>query len=200
MASVSDDEIIKRKLLIEGDGGNDDRRLTSLLKMFVKWSQSPSEDEISNNAAYQRLISSLATCELSMEKSHQVFLMNLLEQKNYEALSQQIETQVTEAFTKIEELKEELSRAKRIRRNRQEYDALAKVIQNYPDREDMTKKLKDLDEELANMKETEQSLQRKLELRRKQFHVLISSLHELERILADDDEKEEEEGEAFDHS
>ena len=39
------DEIIKRKLLIEGDGGNDDRRLTSLLKMFVKWSQVPADDE-----------------------------------------------------------------------------------------------------------------------------------------------------------
>jgi len=34
------DDIIKRKLLIEGDGGNDDRRINSLLKTFIKWCQS----------------------------------------------------------------------------------------------------------------------------------------------------------------
>ena len=40
------DEIIKRKLLIEGDGGNDDRRISSLLKTFLKWcdsSETPDE-------------------------------------------------------------------------------------------------------------------------------------------------------------
>ena len=39
------DDIIKRKLLIEGDGGNDDRRVNSLLKTFIKWCQSSESTE-----------------------------------------------------------------------------------------------------------------------------------------------------------
>lgn len=39
------DDIIKRKLLIEGDGGNDDRRINSLLKTFIKWCQSSESAE-----------------------------------------------------------------------------------------------------------------------------------------------------------
>ena len=71
-----------------------------------------------------------------MDKSHQVYLMNLREQKKYDELNKLIgqyarynknktpfyitaEDKVSEAFTKIEELKQELNRAKRIRRNRQ---------------------------------------------------------------------------------
>jgi len=43
--NVLTDDIIKRKLLIEGDGGNDDRRINSLLKMFIKWCQSSESTE-----------------------------------------------------------------------------------------------------------------------------------------------------------
>ena len=42
---MSADDIIKRKLLIEGDGGNDDRRINSLLKTFIKWCQSSESAE-----------------------------------------------------------------------------------------------------------------------------------------------------------
>lgn len=37
------EDVIKRKLLIDGDGTGDDRRLTLLLKAFTKWSNSYGE-------------------------------------------------------------------------------------------------------------------------------------------------------------
>lgn len=37
------EEVIKRRLLIDGDGTGDDRRLSALLKTFLKWS-SPEEN------------------------------------------------------------------------------------------------------------------------------------------------------------
>ena len=39
------DDIIKRKLLLEGDGGNDDRRISSLLKTFLKWSNQATDKD-----------------------------------------------------------------------------------------------------------------------------------------------------------
>lgn len=37
------EEIIKRRLLIDGDGTGDDRRLNMLLKQFLKWTFSKND-------------------------------------------------------------------------------------------------------------------------------------------------------------
>merc|ERR1719277_464781 len=187
MAGVSDDDIIKRKLLIDGDGGNDDRRISGLMKTYLKWCSATSEDDI--NTSYQRMLGILAQAEYAAQKSYNISKMNKKEQQHYEKLTSDIDERVEDAMEKIAECKNELQQAKRIRKNRQEYDALARVIQQHPDRLDTIQKLADLDKEFKEMKETKESLEQKLELRRKQFHVLITLIHEMQRILEEDDEK-----------
>ncbi|KAL8609903.1 hypothetical protein ACOMHN_016378 [Nucella lapillus] len=191
MGSVTDDDIIRRRLLIDGEGGNDDKRLNNLLKTFIRWYSSSPDDEESHNT-HQRMLSMLSQCEFTMEKSVQVHAMNIAEQESYEKLTKDIETKIQEATEKITECKTELQEAKRIRKNRQEYDALAKVIQQHPDRQETTRQLQSLDKELKSFADTKEKLEEKLELRRKQFLVLITSIHELQRILEDDERKEEE--------
>ena len=40
------DEIIRKRLLVDGDGvSNDDRRINSIVKTFVKWCNSKDGDE-----------------------------------------------------------------------------------------------------------------------------------------------------------
>jgi hypothetical protein len=39
------EEVIKRRLLIDGDGTGDDRRLNLLLRSFIKWSNSPTSPD-----------------------------------------------------------------------------------------------------------------------------------------------------------
>ncbi|XP_060607244.1 THO complex subunit 7 homolog [Ruditapes philippinarum] len=188
MASVTDDEVIKKRLLIDGDAGNDEKRLTSLLKTFIRWCNStdePSSDE--SHLTVQRMLATLAQSDHAIQKSSQVYRMNLLEQENYETLNKQIESRIEEAELKIKESKEELKMAKQIRKHRQEYDALAKVIQQQPDRQDTTRKLQDVDEDLKQLEETKKKLEQKLDLRRKQFHVLISAIHELQSMLEEDE-------------
>ncbi|XP_036359838.1 THO complex subunit 7 homolog isoform X2 [Octopus sinensis] len=184
------DDIIRRRLLIDGDGGNDDKRINSLLRMLVRWCNMPENDEESH-LTYQRMLATLAQCEYNMEKSVLVYEMNLTEQKKYEHLNQDIEEKISEATSKIIDCKQELQEAKRIRKNRQEYDALAKVIQRHPDRLETTKQLQELDKELVKLKNHKNQIQEKLDLRRKQFHVLISAIHDLEGILEDDEKKED---------
>lgn len=188
--AVSEDDIIKRKLLIEGDGGNDDRRINSLLKTFIKWCQS-SESTEESNATYQKMLAVLAQCETTMKKSVEVYNMNLKEQEHYDSLNERIELQINDACEKIAQCKSELNAAKCIRRNRQEYDALAKVIQQHPDRQETLRQLEEVDKELEVHRETERVLHEKLELRRKQFHVLLTAIHELQQILEEDEGKDE---------
>lgn len=188
MAGVSEDECIRRKLLIEGDGGQDDRRITNLLKTFLRWYNSENGEESDDLA--RKIESQLALCEFSVEKSVLVYNMNKAEEENYTKLNKSISKQIDEGYAKISECKNELVQAKRIRKNRQEYDALAKVIQQQPDRAETLRKIDELNAELESLKTSKESLHKKLDLRKKQFHVLITAIHEMQSILAEDEMKE----------
>ncbi|KAM5148755.1 THO complex subunit 7 isoform 1-T1 [Mantella aurantiaca] len=180
------DEVIRKRLLIDGDGAGDDRRINLLVKSFVKWCNSGSQED--GYTQYQRMLSTLSQCSFSMGKTLLVHDMNLREMENYEKIYSDIESSIAAAHEKIAECKKQILQAKRIRKNRQEYDALAKVIQNHPDRHETLKQLEALDKELKQLSHTKESVEDKLELRRKQFHVLLSTIHELQQTL-DNDEK-----------
>ncbi|XP_070394369.1 THO complex subunit 7 homolog isoform X2 [Dermacentor albipictus] len=207
MAPVSEDEIIRRKLLIDGDGMGDDRRLNMLLKVFLKWCMTDDDTEEENKMVYERMLMTLAQCEFSISKSQHVLAMNDAEMKNYEQLYREIvtvsitlgiwshlplltprkEVGIANAQKNIVENKLELQKAKSIRKNKQEYDALAKVIAKQPDRRGMLSQLECLEKEIHSLQQSQQALDSRLEHRRRQFHVLLTSVCELGRILKDEE-------------
>lgn len=189
MGAVTDDDVIRKRLLIDGDGAGDDRRINVLLKSFTKWCNSTSSPE-EGLIQYQRMLGSLTQCEFSMGKTLLVYDMNLKEMENYDKIHQDIEQNIASAHEKIAECKKEILRAKRIRKNRQEYDALAKVIQQHPDRHETLKQLEALDRELQHLSQIKENVEDKLELRKKQFHVLLSTIQELQQTLEIDEKSE----------
>ncbi|XP_056590466.1 THO complex subunit 7 homolog [Triplophysa dalaica] len=189
MGSITDDEVIRKRLLIDGDGAGDDRRINVLMKSFSKWCHSNFTPE-EGLAQYQRMLGSLAQCEFSMGKTLLVYNMNLKEMDNYEAIYGDIEKSITSAHEKIAECKKEILRAKRIRKNRQEYDALARVIKQHPDRHETLKQLEALDKDLKQLSQIKENVEDKLELRKKQFHVLLTTIQELQQTLEDDEKME----------
>ncbi|CAM5125531.1 unnamed protein product [Eretmochelys imbricata] len=140
---------------------------------------------------YQRMLSTLSQCEFSMGKTLLVYDMNLREMENYEKIYKDIENSIAAAHEKIAECKKQILQAKRIRKNRQEYDALAKVIQHHPDRHETLKQLEALGKELQHLSHIKENVEDKLELRRKQFHVLLSTIHELQQTLENDEKLSE---------
>uniref|UniRef100_A0A2R5LDR6 Putative tho complex 7 protein n=2 Tax=Ornithodoros turicata TaxID=34597 RepID=A0A2R5LDR6_9ACAR len=187
MPIISEEEIIRRKLLIDGDGMGDDRRLNMLLKAFLKWCSSSEETEEEQAIVYERMLMTLAQCEFSISKSQQVLEMNQKEMKNYEQLYSEIEVGIANAQKKIMENKQELQKAKSIRKNKQEYDALAKVIATQPDRCKTLSQLEALEKEIAALQKSQKALDTRLEHRRRQFHVLLSSVYELQQLLKDEE-------------
>ncbi|KAK2874326.1 hypothetical protein Q8A67_021479 [Cirrhinus molitorella] len=191
MGSITDDEVIRKRLLIDGDGAGDDRRINVLMKSFTKWCHSNFSPE-EGLSQYQRMLTSLAQCEFSMGKTLLVYDMNLKEMENYEEIYADIEKSITSAHDKIAECKKEIQRAKRIRKNRQEYDALARVIKQHPDRHETLKQLEALDKELQQLSHIKENVEDKLELRKKQFHVLLTTIQELQQTLENDEKMESE--------
>ncbi|EGI58838.1 LisH domain-containing protein ARMC9 [Acromyrmex echinatior] len=119
-----------------------------LLKSFIKWINSSDVD----NTLHERMLSQLAQCEFAQKKSRLVSNMSREELKSYENLSKEIEVQIEKAKEDIEKTKAELQDAKRVRKNRIEYDVLAKVINEQPDRLETHIKLETLQQELGALK------------------------------------------------
>lgn len=184
---ISEEEIIRRKLLIDGDGMGDDRRLNMLLRVFLKWCMTNDDTEEEQAIIYERMVMTLEQCEFAISKSQQVLRMNQAEMNNYEQLYREIEVGIADAQKKIVEYKQELQKAKSIRKNKQEYDALAKVIATQPDRRATLSKLESLETEIRGLHKAQQALDSRLEQRRRQFHVLLSSVYELQQLLKDEE-------------
>lgn len=207
---TTEEDIIKKRLLIEGDSGNEDRLINKLTKTFVKWSslaanesQQPqtngqstttttpatTDDENIDNL-YEQMILSLSNAEFSLLRNHFIYEMNKVEQENYHVLYEKINAEIEKAKKKIVESKLELQEARKIRKNRQEYDVLARQIQNYPDRSEMALTIKSLEDKVEHLKKVDAEYGKKIDLRRKQFSVVLQSLSSL-KCLIDTDLKPE---------
>ncbi|KAF6772030.1 hypothetical protein AHF37_09550 [Paragonimus kellicotti] len=194
MSVVSDDEIIKRKLLVEGESGNDDRRLTLLLKNYLRWVASDDVGDVGFET-FQALIGSVNQCENAMEQSALVLSMNQEQLNQYSELFKKIKTDMENAKVRMDECKEELRTAKIIRKNRREYDSLAKIIAEHPER-DVTldgfsifsQKVSKVEEsQLQRLQELDKEYDRKIALRKKQFHLFLFALNGLQKIIEEDE-------------
>lgn len=64
---------------------------------------------------------------------------------------------------------------------------LDQVIQHHPARAQTEKKILELELRLQQLQAARSRLQEKLELRQRQFHVLLTSIHHLQNLLALED-------------
>merc|ERR1739844_86405 len=190
---MNDETVVRTRLLLDGDGTGDDRRLNMIAKSLIKWisikddddSEKAKEENIKN---YSRLMANIAQCEWIESKTKLVQDMNKVEAQNYDQLYDKIKNEIRKAEEEIRETKEELVKARKIRRNRMEYDAMAKVINKNPDRDTQGIKIEEIKSEIEQLKVTEAALEDKLESRKKQFHVLVQSIHNLQALLDEDNE------------
>ncbi|GAA49785.1 THO complex subunit 7, partial [Clonorchis sinensis] len=168
------DEIIKRKLLIEGESGNDDRRLTLLLKNYLRWVASVREcDGTSDIGPFNEQETTRALFRV-VQGNRFVCNSNLMMFSEYE---------IEKAKLRIEECREELRLAKIIRKNRREYDGLAKIIAEHPERDVTLAKYNKLENRLKRLREINEEYDRKIDLRKKQFHLFLSALHDLREMI-----------------
>ncbi|XP_055937552.1 THO complex subunit 7 homolog [Argiope bruennichi] len=184
---ISDDEVFRRKLLMDGDGMGDERRLTLLLRSFFTWCDGKNDSDEQIVAGYESLLSSLDNCELLMSKSHQAQLANKREIENYEKLESEIEKNIAEMQETILKKKEELKKAKKIREQKQKYDALARIITQLPDRKETEEKLKVLNDEIKALDESKRQLESKIETRHKELQVILSSAATLKEHIKEEE-------------
>jgi len=188
-ASVSEEAIVRSRLLFDGDGNGDGRRLNLLLKAVIKWcnqteDEDSCEDSDSNDVKiHAGLMAQLLHVEWTDAKSKLVQEMNIRETNNYEQILEVIQSKLEEAEKDIVEAKSELDRARIVRRNRMEYDSMAKTIQAFPSRDESGNNIAEATKDLDRLKKEEEELDTKLQLRKKQLYVIVNSIHQLQDML-----------------
>lgn len=136
------------------------------------------------------MLAQLAQCEFAVTKSQLASEMMAAELQSYEDLSKILENGIEIAKQNIEKSKADFAQAKTVRKNRIEYNVLAKVISEQPDRKETLERLSLLKTELSSLETTKQQLESRLSLRKKQFHVLVTSIHQLQALLDEPDDME----------
>ena len=77
----------------------------------------------------------------------------------------------------------------------------AQVIQHHPPRAQTEQRIADLELRLTSLLESRRRREKRLELRRRQFHVLLTSIHRLQGLLSrEEGEKEGEDPGVMDTS
>eukprot|EP01027_Heterolobosea_sp_BB2_P010600 GEZU01015538.1.p1 GENE.GEZU01015538.1~~GEZU01015538.1.p1 ORF type:complete len:170 (-),score=40.19 GEZU01015538.1:11-520(-) len=136
---------------------------------------------------YQALIRDLALYELSVSKLGVIQDTSkrdlLLHQHELDAKKGQVQQKLQE----LKELESELNEEKVKRKHREQYDMLAGSILQVPDRASQTREMEALEKELQALENENAQLSEKLDLRKKQFHLLLHTIRALEQEL---DEKE----------
>ena len=127
-----------------------------------------------------RLAADMNTAELENYSTVHKKVRVVLCMNSSTTIDSKVEAGIVSAREEIEETKAELVEAKRIRKNRMEYDALAKVIMNHSDRETSEARLEQVKAEQKQLEEKQVKLEDKLDIRKKQFHVLVSTIHQLQ--------------------
>lgn len=187
-----DDEIIKKKLLIDGDGIGDDKRINLFLKNFIKWcdqrgpavnegdeqQQTVNYQEESLN--YEKMMALTGQCEHALNKSIMIQEVNQLEMDYYDELALKIQDTIEQTHIKIEELKSLLENAKLVKKNKLIYDNHAEVIFQHPARQQTIKLIEQINSEIKRLNEIKQILDANFESKKSQFKVLLDNLNELE--------------------
>lgn len=177
------EEVIRRRLLIDGDGTGDDRRLNVLIKSIIKWSYATEESPTEKQISFDKMLSQLCQCEFALKRSLLLNQTNEKQMQNYKTLQCKLEEKIKEVKVAIEESKNNLSQAKVLKQNRMMYDLMAQSIEKHPARKVTNECLENLKSELQELHDEQKRLEEKLDLKRKQFFVLVSSANSLRAML-----------------
>ena len=114
---------------------------------------------------------------------------NARETESYAEARIDVEDAVVNARGDIEELKTNLDSARLERQHKEEYEALRRLCMQYPSRATTEAANAQLASEIGTLEADGEATARKLELRKKQFALLLHAVNQLQDEL-DDEEKE----------
>ena len=181
MASAVDDPVVNRLEL----GDVETRKANTLMRDILRLANAPADQPASErDSALQHIRASIDYLEyIATERCDTVMEMNAKQTTEYGELEREIGAQLETARSDIAEAKAQLKDARRLRRNKQEYDTLAEEIALHPARATSQREAEAAEAQLAILAGEKEKLKGEMARRSKQFFLLVHSARELRRAL-----------------
>ncbi|KAG2701190.1 hypothetical protein I3760_06G033200 [Carya illinoinensis] len=184
-----EDIIIKHRLLTRTTTTRGEPPLKKLQKKFTSFVLEIEKDA-DNNGDCEKLakafLQELSTFEIPLLKSKAVVDANIREKENFNELKDEINRQIVQAQADIEDLKKQLEESKIERQHKEECEAIRKLIATQPPRSETQKIISQLEKEIAALDAENTAGSRLLELRKKQFALLLHVVDELQNTIEEE--------------
>ncbi|MQM11884.1 hypothetical protein Taro_044795 [Colocasia esculenta] len=184
-----DDVIIKHRLLTRITTTRGEPPLKKLQKKFLSFALELDKDA-DNVRDCERLckafLQEMTTFELPLLKSKEVVDANLREIESFNELQEEIHHHIVQAQVDIEDLKKQLEESKVERQHKEECEATRRLIAMQPPRFETQKTIAALDKEIAALEAENAAAIRTLDLRKKQFSLLLHVVDELQNTIEDE--------------
>lgn len=191
-----DDIIIKHRLLTRTTTTRGEPPLKKLQKKFTALVLEIEKDA-DNYSDCERLakafLQEVNTFEIPLLKSRAVIDANVREKENFNELQSEINRKIAQVQVEIEDLKKLLEQSKIERQNKEECEAIRKLVATQPPRSETQKAITELEKEIAALEAENTSGSRLLELRKKQFALLLHVVDELQATIDEDQKSSAEE-------
>ncbi|KAJ4821894.1 THO complex subunit 7A [Turnera subulata] len=196
---LDDDVIIKHRLLTRTTTTRGEPPLKKLQKKFASFvAEIEKEDEAGSGGGdggnygecarlSRAFLQELSTFEIPLLKSKAVIDANLREKENFNELQEEINRQISQAVDDIEDLKRQLEESKIERQHKEECETIRKLIAAQPPRSETEKLIAELEKEIAGLEAENTAGSRLLELRKKQFALLLHVVDELQNTIEEDE-------------
>lgn len=130
--------------------------------------------------------------QTQLDKARAVFEQQPKEREEFERYVEHVSRQTAKAEAEIGALKEQLAVARAVRQQREEYEAMAKLVNEFPVEAASRKTQASLDAEMAEMAAEEARLTEALAFRRRQLAFVVNAVADLKAGLEHDLRVEEE--------
>ncbi|KAL8544981.1 hypothetical protein ACS0TY_005262 [Phlomoides rotata] len=186
---LEDDIIIKHRLLTRTTTTRGEPPLKKLQKKFTAFTVEV-EKESDNSGDCEKLakafLQELNTFEIPLLKSKSVIDAHVREKENFNELKDDINRQILQAHDDIEVLKKQLEESKIERQHKEECEAIRKLIAMQPPRSETQKIITELEKEIAELEAENTASSRTLDLRKKQFALLLHVVDELQNMIEEE--------------
>lgn len=181
-----DDAIIKHRLLTRVTTTRGEPPLKRLQKRFLSLA-AELEKEGDNLRDCERLhrafLQEMTTFELPLFKSRAVVAANRREKEGFNELQQAALRQIEQARADIEGLKQQLEESRVERQHKEECEAIRKLVALQPPRSETQKTIAALEKEIAALEAENAATIRTVDLRKKQFSLLLHVVSRIRPLL-----------------
>uniref|UniRef100_A0A1J3GWT2 THO complex subunit 7A n=1 Tax=Noccaea caerulescens TaxID=107243 RepID=A0A1J3GWT2_NOCCA len=186
---LEDDKIIRNRLLTRTTTTRGEPPLKKLQKKSTSFviELDKEEDNYSECARLAKaFLQELSAFEIPLLKSQAVVAAKLREKENFNDLKDETNRQILQAQADIEDLKRQLEESKIERQHKEECEAIRKLISTQPPRSETHKVIHELNKEIVELEAESTASWRLLELRKKQFALLLHVVDELQETMEDE--------------